>query len=104
MRRGLRRALAFARCGPVTLGPRRMRIGLTAVEQPATPTLPTTAIVMRVPCPHCGTHTGRVEQRACNACVFCTACGAFQYNAPAKERRTWLLTSPVRCYTPPHPE
>jgi hypothetical protein len=103
MRRGLRRALAHG--GRVTLGPRRLRIGLTAVEHPTTtPALPTTPVMMRTPCLHCGTHTGRVEQRACNACVFCTACGAFCYNAPATERRTWLLNGAVRCYSARHPE
>lgn len=89
MRRGLRRALAFAR-GRVTLGSRRLRIGLTAVEHPPDPPVPTGTVPLRTPCTHCTSRRGTVIAKACNACVYCATCHAFQYNAPRHERRTWL--------------
>jgi hypothetical protein len=100
MRRGLRRALAFARFGGrVTLGPRRLQIGLSAVEHPTDPPLPTGPIPLRAPCVHCGARAGTVVAKACNACVYCATCRAFQYNAPHAERRAWLRTPLDR----PHP-
>jgi hypothetical protein len=94
MRRGLRRALAFARFGGrVTLGPRRARIGLTAVEHPTDPPLPTGTVPLRAPCAHCQSRTGTVVLKACNACVYCATCHAYRYNAPRQERRAWLRGS-----------
>jgi hypothetical protein len=41
--------------------------------------------VMRAPCRKCGGPTGRIEERGAQDCVFCSSCGAFQYNAPRTE-------------------
>lgn len=39
---------------------------------------------MRQPC-SCGSPFGRVETRSGQACVFCSACGRWVYNAPRTE-------------------
>lgn len=36
-------------------------------------------------CKRCKTTTGRIETKSGQDCVFCTQCGAFQYNAPRVE-------------------
>lgn len=46
----------------------------------------TVAYSMRQACVRCGCLDGYVEERNGQACVFCSGCGAFQYNAPKKER------------------
>jgi hypothetical protein len=40
---------------------------------------------MRSPCPHCESPFGRVETRGGQACVFCSACARWVYNAPRVE-------------------
>jgi 5-methylcytosine-specific restriction endonuclease McrA len=44
-----------------------------------------TRFTMRAPCQKCTCQYGEIRTRGQQDCVFCTDCGAFQYNAPRVE-------------------
>lgn len=57
---------------------------------------------LRTPCAACKTSEGRVEPKNGQDCVYCNACGKFQYNAPRVETgREVRSTSTVHALVKP---
>lgn len=50
--------------------------------------------VMREACKNCGCVDGYIDHRNGQACIFCSLCGKYQYNAPKHERG--LAPTPLR--------